>query len=220
MSLRSVMRTERGAIVARCVSLCFLAALSRCSLTALYAAAATKDTPRGNSKASCAWQNTMGVLPFIVYSEHLESQSTGDIYLSSTPHRRDAEQITAAVSRYMQTSRRGRNPATRLRPNILVLLAESTFDPGKVFRLQGQWDDYLFKPKALTNGALGLLRVNAMGGGTWITEFETIVGMDSRVFGYAGMYTHASLSPFVHRSIATYLRGPWLSHVGFFSARR
>jgi hypothetical protein len=54
--------------------------------------------------------------------------------------------------------------------------------------------------------ATGLLRVNAMGGGTWITEFETIVGLDSRLFGYSGMYTHASLSPFVDRSIAFYMR--------------
>jgi hypothetical protein len=48
--------------------------------------------------------------------------------------------------------------------------------------------------------------VNAVGGGTWITEFETIVGLDSRLFGYSGMYTHASLSPFVDESIALYLR--------------
>ena len=197
-------RTERGAIVTRCVSLCFLAALLSLQLDALYAAAAKDDSPTWQLEGVVRLAKTMGVLPFIAYSEHLESASTGDIYLTSNVAPPGPEQITAAVSRYMDFTSRP-EPGTRLRPNILVLLAESTFDPGKVFRLQGPWNDYLFKPDPRT-AALGLLRVNAMGGGTWITEFETIVGMDSRVFGYAGMYTHASLSPFVDRSIATYLR--------------
>jgi hypothetical protein len=61
--------------------------------------------------------------------------------------------------------------------------------------------------------------VNAVGGGTWITEFETIVGLDSRLFGYSGMYTHASLSPFVDRSIAFYLREHGYRTSAFFPHR-
>jgi hypothetical protein len=87
----------------------------------------------------------------------------------------------------------------------MVVLAESTFDPGATFRLEGEWNDAIFRAGEHT-AANGLLRVNAMGGGTWITEFETIVGLDSRLFGYSGMYTHASLSPFVDQSIAFYMR--------------
>ena len=64
-----------------------------------------------------------------------------------------------------------------------------------------------------------MLRVNAIGGGTWISEFETIVGLDSRLFGYAGMYTHASLSPYVDRSLATYLREIGYRTVAFFPNR-
>jgi hypothetical protein len=51
----------------------------------------------------------------------------------------------------------------------------------------------LFEPNPLTQ-ALGSLYVNAVGGGTWLSEFESIVGVDERLFGYAGYYTHASLS--------------------------
>ena len=72
--------------------------------------------------------------------------------------------------------------ATRLMLNIRVVLAEPTFDPGAVFRLTGEWNDELFRAGERT-AASGLLRVNAIGGGTWITGFETIVGLDSRLFG-------------------------------------
>ena len=111
--------------------------------------------------------------------------------------------MRAAVLQYMDFS--AGNTDARVQPNIMVVLAESTFDPGATFRLEGHWNDALFRAGEFT-AANGLLRVNAMGGGTWITEFETIVGLDSSMFGYSGMYTHASLSPFVDHSIATYLR--------------
>jgi hypothetical protein len=73
----------------------------------------------------------------------------------------------------------------------------------------------LFRPGART-AAIGPLPVNAFGGGTWITEFETIAGIDSRIFGDAGMYTHASLAPFVERSFATYLRDRGYHNWAFF----
>ena len=57
-------------------------------------------------------------------------------------------------------------------------------------------------------------------GGTWITEFETITGLDSRLFGYAGWYTHASLSPFVERSFfASHLRKRGYRTSAFFPHR-
>ena len=160
----------------------------------------------------------MGVLPFLAYSYRLESQSTGDIYESdgdSSPP--SAGEVRSAVLGYMDFGS-GADSATRRLPNVLVVLAESTFDPGAVFRLKGKWNDELFRPGEQT-AASGLLRVNAVGGGTWITEFETIVGLDSRLFGYSGMYTHASLSPFVDRSIATYLRDHGYRTWAFFPHR-
>jgi phosphoglycerol transferase MdoB-like AlkP superfamily enzyme len=111
-------------------------------------------------------------------------------------------------------------------PNMVMVLAESTFDPSRAFRLQGEWNADLFTENDLT-AALGPLRVNTRGGGTWVAEFETITGLDSRLFGYSGAYTHASLSPFVERTFADYLenRGyetwAFLANGGhFYNSRR
>jgi hypothetical protein len=49
------------------------------------------------------------------------------------------------------------------------------------------------------------VRVNIIGGGSWITEFEVITGVDSRIFGYQGFYTHYYIAPKVKNSFAKYL---------------
>ena len=189
--------------VARTVALVIVTLLIQARLQTVYADAAM-DNSTWQLEGVAALATRIGILPFLAYSNHLESQSTGDIYrtdVMATPPSRD--EIRSALLQYMDFSQDKAAPA--LLPNILVVLAESTFDPGAIFRLEGKWSDGLFRVDADT-AANGLLRVNAMGGGTWITEFETIVGFDSRLFGYSGMYTHASLSPFVDRSIAGYMR--------------
>jgi len=187
----------------RLAAISFVAILGLSRLEALYAdAALDNSTWRLEGVASLA--DRMGALPFLGYSYNLESQSTGDIYRDKAGVEPPSpEEVRTAVLQYMDFTA---GPAgSRVQPNIMVVLAESTFDPGATFRLQGHWNDALFRTGDLT-ASNGLLRVNAMGGGTWITEFETIVGLDSRLFGYSGMYTHASLSPFVDRSIAFYMR--------------
>jgi len=198
----------------RVVVVCVLGLMIHLYLQNVYAEAARdKSTWEPENVARLA--NRMGVLPFLAYSYRLESQSTGDIYGSdgnTLPP--SAEEVRSAVLSYMDLGS-GADPATRLPPNILIVLAESTFDPGAVFRLTGEWNDELFRAGERT-AASGLLRVNAVGGGTWITEFETIVGLDSRLFGYSGMYSHASLSPFVDHSIATYLRDHGYHSWAFF----
>jgi phosphoglycerol transferase MdoB-like AlkP superfamily enzyme len=208
----------------RLAALGIVAVLAMTRLDALYAAAA-KDYSTWQLDGVAALADRMGALPFLGYSYHLESQSSGDIYRNKkgvVPP--SPAEVRAAVLQYMDFS--ATTTGTRVRPNIMVVLAESTFDPGAMFRLEGHWNDALFRTGELT-AAIGPLRVNAMGGGTWITEFETIVGLDSRLFGYSGMYTHASLSPFVNHSIATYLveRGyhtsAFFPHGGdFYNARR
>ena len=180
-----------------------VAVLAMARLNALYAAAAL-DYSTWQLDGVAALANRMGALPFLGYSYHLESQSTGDIYRDEANVQPPSPaEVRESVLQYMDFS--APTAGARVQPNIMVVLAESTFDPGATFRLAGHWNDALFRTDELT-AANGLLRVNAMGGGTWITEFETIVGLDSRLFGYSGMYTHASLSPFVNHSIATYLR--------------
>lgn len=194
-----------------------LGLMIRLHLEGVYADAA-RDKSTWQPEAVARLADRIGVLPFLAYSFRLESQSTGDIYGSdgnSLPP--SAEDVRSAVLSYMDLGS-GADSATRLLPNILVVLAESTFDPGAVFRLTGEWNDELFRAGERT-AASGLLRVNAVGGGTWITEFETIVGIDSRLFGYSGMYSHASLSPFVDHSIATYLRDHGYHAWAFFPHR-
>ena len=201
MTCRTRIRTQTPWL--RVAAIGSLAVLAMTRLNALYAAAA-QDNSTWQLEGVAALAGKMGALPFLGYSYRLESQSTGDIYRdeSGVVPPSPAE-VRAAVLQYMDfTAGTASSPA---QPNIMVVLAESTFDPGATFRLQGEWNDALFRTGEHT-AANGLLRVNAMGGGTWITEFETIVGLDSRLFGYSGMYTHASLSPFVDRSIALYLR--------------
>ena len=187
----------------RLAAIGIVAALATVRLNALYAAAAL-DNSTWRLEGVVALADKMGALPFLGYSYDLESQSTGDIYrdkagvLPPSP-----AEVRTAVLQYMDF--KAGTAGSRVQPNIMVVLAESTFDPGATFRLEGELNDALFRAGEHT-AANGLLRVNAMGGGTWITEFETIVGLDSRLFGYSGMYTHASLSPFVDRSIAFYMR--------------
>ena len=187
----------------RLAAVCIVAILGLSRLEALYADAAL-DGSMWQPEHVAAVAEKMGALPFLGYSYNLESQSTGDLYRDESgvvPP--STEEVRSAVLQYMDFT--AGTAGSRVQPNIMVVLAESTFDPGATFRLQGEWNDALFRAGEHT-AANGLLRVNAVGGGTWITEFETIVGLDSRLFGYSGMYTHASLSPFVDRSIAFYLR--------------
>jgi hypothetical protein len=149
-----------------------------------------------------AMANEIGVLPYLAYSQHIESTRTGDFFRSSIGSEPPpAAEVREAVLRHVDF---GSAPAVSALPNIVILLAESTFDPNRAFRLNQQVRSSLFEPGKDTV-AVGPFRVNVIGGGTWVTEFETIVGLDSRLFGYAGYYTHSSLSPYVTRSLFMHL---------------
>jgi phosphoglycerol transferase MdoB-like AlkP superfamily enzyme len=89
-------------------------------------------------------------------------------------------------------------------PNVVFFHAESTFDPNLAFRLSSRIDLPLWSKQNETK-ALGALRVNVVGGGSWVTEFEVITGVDSRIFGYQGYYTHYYIAPKVKNSFAQYL---------------
>lgn len=89
-------------------------------------------------------------------------------------------------------------------PNIVVVLMESTFDVSKVFQTTPAVTSPLY-PAAKAGQLQGELGVHAIGGGTWISEFEAITGIPSRLFGYAGYYTHVELGPYVKGSLASYL---------------
>ena len=91
-----------------------------------------------------------------------------------------------------------------LLPNIVFFHAESTFDPALAFKLAAPIELPLWSKQRETR-ALGPLRVNVIGGGSWVTEFEVVTGVDSRIFGYQGFYTHFDIAPKVKNSFVQYL---------------
>ena len=188
----------------RLAAIGIVAVLGLSRLEALYADAAL-DNSTWQLEGVAALADKMGALPFLGYSYHLESQSTGDIYRDEAGVMPPSPaEVRTAVLQYMDFTRRDGRLASATehhgRPGRVDVRPGSDLSPRRAsgtMHCSGPAND---------TAANGLLRVNAMGGGTWITEFETIVGLDSRLFGYSGMYTHASLSPFVDRSIAIYMR--------------
>ena len=100
-------------------------------------------------------------------------------------------------------------------PDIFTVLLESTFDLPKVFDVTPKLRSPLF-PNAQQGQLQGELGVNAIGGGTWISEFEVITGIPSRLFGYAGYYTHVELAPYVKASLATYLKEKGYKTLGLY----
>jgi hypothetical protein len=82
--------------------------------------------------------------------------------------------------------------------------AESSFDPNVAFNLSEPVRLALWSGQSETR-ALAPLRVNVVGGGSWVTEFEVLTGVDSRIFGYQGFYTHFYIAPMVKNSFVRYL---------------
>ncbi|MEW6144495.1 MAG: sulfatase-like hydrolase/transferase [Thermodesulfobacteriota bacterium] len=144
----------------------------------------------------------IGIWGFLFYSYHLERIDSGDFLgprKGAPPPTND--EIAEAVHEYINIG----GLQQHKKPNIVVVLAESTFNPEDAFKLSKPVHNKLFEPTKYTQ-AVGPMLVNAVGGGTWITEFEFVTGIDSRLFGYSGFYTHSSLSPYVKESFATYLK--------------
>jgi phosphoglycerol transferase MdoB-like AlkP superfamily enzyme len=151
----------------------------------------------------------VGAVPFLILTARYDAST-------ASPFRKMAK-------RDMGTPAPGRLPAymnplkkPERFPDIVVLLLESTFNLPKVFDATPELRSDLF-PYSSTGQLQGELGVNAIGGGTWISEFEAITGIPSRLFGYAGYYTHVALAPYVKASLATYLRAKGYKTLGLYS---
>jgi len=141
----------------------------------------------------------VGAVPFLALTARYESSAV-------TPFRQLAESGARAAPATGDVASYLKPPAPpEAQPNIVVVLLESTFDISKVFPTTPAVTSPLF-PASGAGQLQGELGVHAIGGGTWISEFETITGIPSRLFGYAGYYTHVELGPYVKGSIATYLK--------------
>jgi phosphoglycerol transferase MdoB-like AlkP superfamily enzyme len=108
-------------------------------------------------------------------------------------------------------------PARSTLPNIVFFHAESTFDPNSAFTLAQPVVLPLWSRLPSTR-ILAPLRVNVLGGGSWVTEFEVLTGVDSRIFGYQGFYTHHYLAPGVKWSFVRYLSTLGYRSTAYYSA--
>ena len=141
----------------------------------------------------------LGVLEYIAFTYAAGDGSQPVV--SGNPWIAERAQVHKAVREVVNT---GSKFVPRLAPNIVFFHAESTFDPNEIFKLSERVDLPLWSPTRATR-AIGPLRVNVIGGGSWVTEFEVLTGIDSRVFGYQGFYTHQYLAPMVRYSFPKYL---------------
>ena len=154
-----------------------------------------------------AFSEEVGILGFLQYSHYIEAAER-DSFLTLMPDLPPPapEAIAAAVSRYINADEMG--PASL--PNIMIVHAESTFDPNEVFHLSAPLEDPLYysHPGPDSDAMVrfsGPAITNVIGGGSWVSEFEVITGLDSRLFGVAGRFTHASLSSYSRNTFPMFL---------------
>lgn len=176
------------------------------------------DTERRNQELSIALSHQIGIVPFIFYTYHrgrgglVSELYDYDLGLidSVTAHSDDEEKADGRNEVFYDSMTKPHN----LLPNVFFILLESTVNFHNLSSLSGEINK-LFIPDTDT-ALLTHLRVNPVGGGTWMTEFETINGMDTRLFGYHGKYPHSLLSPSIKRSFVTYLHEKGYKTTAFY----
>lgn len=169
-----------------------------------------------------AASNRLGVLGFLAYTGAERARKPS--LLEFAEESAGLPEIDASMLEELTVSVLGkREPWSGLQPNIVFVLAESTFDPTVAFDMEGK-RNRLFQNESGRKG--GFLHVSAVGGGTWITEFETITGLDARLFGAMGDYTHLTLAPLISHSFPKHLANQGYStgafypvHGAFYGAR-
>jgi phosphoglycerol transferase MdoB-like AlkP superfamily enzyme len=99
-------------------------------------------------------------------------------------------------------------PAVGPQPDILMVLEESTFDPWLIAACRAlACDSPMFQPPGYARRVLqGPLLVQTTGGGTWLTEFAFLSGLDWRSFGRGGAYAPVSLAPRLQHALPQTLR--------------
>jgi phosphoglycerol transferase MdoB-like AlkP superfamily enzyme len=87
------------------------------------------------------------------------------------------------------------------RPDVVVMLEESTFDP-RILKLCTipQCKRRMFDADKATR-ARGPMTVHTFGGGTWTSEFSALTGLAHTLFGNAGLYAPYNLAPRVANTL-------------------
>ena len=108
------------------------------------------------------------------------------------------EKIKISAKKYLT------NVKKNIKPNIVFVLAESTFDPNKIFILKSPYrENSLFR--ADKRRYYGDLEVSITGGGTWVTEFETNSGISTKALGTSD-HINTAIAPHLKTSFARYLQ--------------
>ena len=90
-------------------------------------------------------------------------------------------------------------------PDVVVVQLESICNPNWAFDLAYPFECRLFEKNEFTHFVTPL-RVNVVGGGTWVSEFEMVTGLDTRLFGDDGLYSHLLLPRFIRQAFPAYMR--------------
>lgn len=95
-----------------------------------------------------------------------------------------------------------------IRPDIFMILEESTFDPMLIANCNpAECDDAMLHPLNVAQRTQqGPLMVHSTGGGTWLSEFAFMSGFDWRIFGRGGAYAPVSVAPRLRQALPAYLR--------------
>lgn len=140
-----------------------------------------------------------GPLEYLAYTYHAgDKDLIGDVDAAPPPLPRQA--IRSVAARYLRFPA----PTESSLPNIVIVHAESTFDPNLIFALNKPIELPLWHEQAETQ-SLGPLAVHIVGGGSQVTEFEVLTGVDAREFGYQGFYSHRTIGPRARRAFPAYL---------------
>lgn len=99
------------------------------------------------------------------------------------------------------------NPSV-IRPDIFMILEESTFDSTLIANCDpAQCDNAMLHPLSFsTRTQQGPLLVHSTGGGTWLSEFAFMSGFDWRLFGRGGAYAPVSIAPRLQEPLPEHLR--------------
>ena len=94
-------------------------------------------------------------------------------------------------------------PGTRP-PDIVLFLNESAMPPGVYSHLK--YPDELTPFFASMDGKIHPLRVETVGGGTWLTDFTVLTGLSTRSFGNLRNFVGNFMTGRLHHSLPQYLK--------------
>lgn len=162
------------------------------------------EVPIWNGEGLVQLSNDTGILAFLAFTNSFESTARVEYFTKRPPNGPEvSEGVTASLKKWINAS-----ALNDKLPNIVVVHAESTFDVNDVLKLTKTVSSPIFYtsyPEDPTAQFRSPALANTMGGGSWVSEFEVINGVDTRLFGVLGRYTHYSLSGYTNKNFVRYL---------------